>query len=156
MITMILDLGSLSFNSTTSKQQACIFFCYRLWFLELFDNSCLLYRAFWCSWSGGWCGYCKTQQCMYVCMYVLVEAAAIILAFSSSAGALPLLRHDDHHLHITPKASKQASKQVGPILLLLLPHFGSVSDHCAGADMEFSFKDSSVETCNQIQNPSIY
>jgi hypothetical protein len=45
-----------------------------------------------------------------VCMYVLVAAAAIIWAFSSSAGALPLLRHDDDHLHITPKASKQADK----------------------------------------------
>ncbi len=67
MMTMILDLGSLSFNSTTSKQKPCIFFCYCLWFLELFDNSCPLSRAFWCSWSGGWCGYCKTQQCMYVC-----------------------------------------------------------------------------------------
>ncbi len=50
---------------------------------------------------------------MYVCMYVLVAAAAIIWASSSSAGALPLLRHDDHHLHITPKASKQASRS-GP------------------------------------------
>lgn len=51
---------------------------------------------------------------MYVCMYVLVAAAAIIWASSSSAGALPLLRHDDHHLHITPKASKQAGRAHSP------------------------------------------
>ncbi len=70
---------------------------------------------------------------MYVCMYVLVAAAATIIWGSScSAGALPLLRHDDdddhHHLHITPKASKQASRSgpyssspsFAPFLLIVL------------------------------------
>jgi hypothetical protein len=85
-------------------------------------------------------------------MYVLVAAAAVIIwGSSSSAGAIPLLRHDDddhHHLHRTPKASKQ----VGPILLLL-PHFCSISAHCAGADVVFSFKDSSVENLQPNTKP---
>jgi hypothetical protein len=88
-------------------------------------------------------------------MYVLVAAVAAIIWGSSSAGALPLLRHDDdhHYLHITPKASKQASKRVGPIILLLVPHFCSISAHCAGADVEFSFKDSSVENLQPNTKP---
>lgn len=49
--------------------------------------------------------------------------------------------------------SKQASKQVGPILLLLLPHFCSISAHCAGADVEFSFEDSSVENLQPNTKP---
>lgn len=87
---------------------------------------------------------------IYVCMYVLV-AAAIISGSSCSAGALPLLRHDDDDdHHITPKASKQ----VGPILLLLLlPHFCSISAHCAGAGVEFSFQDSSVENLQPNTKP---